>query len=129
MEEALNFALEAGYRHIDCAPVYLNEQVIGRVLKSWIDSGKVKREELFITTKLPPPGNRPSCVERYLRKSLTDLQLDYVDLYLIHTPFSLPENPAGGKFLLEDNGDIKLDLETDHIATWKVRMYHRYFFV
>jgi len=120
VEEALNLALEAGYRHIDCAPVYLNEKVIGRVLKSWIDSGKVKREDLFITTKLPPPGNRPSCVERFLKKSLNDLQLDYVDLYLIHCPFTVPENEAGGDFLREENGDIILDLETDHIATWKV---------
>lgn len=42
--------------HFDCAPVYLNEKSIGKVLKEWIDSGKVKREDLFITTKLPPHG-------------------------------------------------------------------------
>lgn len=114
-------ALEAGYRHIDCAPVYLNEQVIGRVLKSWIDSGKLKREDVFITTKLPPPGNRPSCVERYLRKSLTDLQLDFVDLYLIHCPFTVLEDPSGGDFIREENGDIKLDLEANHVDTWKVK--------
>jgi len=46
--------LEAGYRHIDTAPVYGNEQAIGRVLKRWLDAGKVKREELYIVTKLPP---------------------------------------------------------------------------
>ena len=48
----MNDALEAGYRHIDTAPAYENEHVIGKVLKSWIDSGKVKREELFIVTKV-----------------------------------------------------------------------------
>lgn len=76
VEQALDLALKAGYRwvmtaiplnstinswkpsdsHIDCAPVYQNEKVIGRVLKGWVDSGRVKREELFITTKLPPTG-------------------------------------------------------------------------
>ena len=49
---ALNAALEAGYRHIDCAPAYLNEKAIGKTLKKWIDSGKVTREELFIVTKV-----------------------------------------------------------------------------
>jgi alcohol dehydrogenase (NADP+) len=58
IEEALNTALEIGYRHIDTAPVYLNEKAIGRVLKSWIDSGRVRREELFIVTKLPPFGEK-----------------------------------------------------------------------
>ncbi|XP_033216001.1 aldo/keto reductase slr0942-like [Belonocnema kinseyi] len=48
---ALDSALEAGYRHIDCAAVYNNEKAIGRTLRKWIDSGKVKREELFIVTK------------------------------------------------------------------------------
>lgn len=56
VELAINLALEAGYRHIDTAPVYMNEKAIGKVLKEWIDSGRIKREELFITTKLPPPG-------------------------------------------------------------------------
>jgi alcohol dehydrogenase (NADP+) len=56
VESALNEALTAGYRHIDAAPVYMNEIVIGRVLKEWIDSGKLSRTDLFITTKLPPQG-------------------------------------------------------------------------
>lgn len=54
IETAIDAALEAGYRHIDTAPVYGNEQAIGRVLKRWLDAGKVKREELFIVTKVPP---------------------------------------------------------------------------
>lgn len=58
VELAINLALEAGYRHIDTAPVYMNEKSIGKVLKEWLDSGRIKREEVFITTKLPPPGNR-----------------------------------------------------------------------
>jgi len=117
MESALDEALKAGYRHIDAAPVYMNEKAIGRVLKKWLDSSKVKREDLFITTKLPPPGNRASCVEKCLRQSLEDLQISYVDMYLIHTPFGVPE--TNGDFLRHTNGDIVLDTETNHLETWK----------
>lgn len=60
-------------------------------------SGKVKREELFIVTKLPEYAVHPDLVEEYLNKSLTALQLDYIDLYLIHFPVLLkkPEQPQG----------------------------------
>lgn len=57
-------------------------------------------------------------MEKTLRKSLNDLQLTYVDMYLIHTPFGVPETE--GDLLKHDNGDIILDTDTDHIATWKV---------
>ncbi|XP_055373739.1 aldo-keto reductase family 1 member B1 [Condylostylus longicornis] len=117
IEAALDLALKVGYRHIDAAPVYLNEKAIGRVLKKWLDSNQIKREDLFITTKLPPPANRPSCVEKTLRNSLNDLQLSYVDMYLIHTPFSVPE--TGGDFERDANGDIVIDPTTDHIEIWK----------
>lgn len=50
---ALNVALETGYRHIDTAFYYRNERIIGNVLKEWFDSGKLKREDIFVTTKLP----------------------------------------------------------------------------
>ncbi|CRK88978.1 CLUMA_CG002511, isoform A [Clunio marinus] len=116
VESALNAALQAGYRHIDCAPVYGNEKVIGKVFKEWIDSGKIKRSELFITTKLPPFGNRASDVEKCLKKSLADLKLDYLDLYLMHVPFAVPYTE--GNFAKHDNGDVVLS-DTDHSATWK----------
>lgn len=118
VEEALNLALEAGYRHIDCAPVYLNEPVIGRVLSSWIDSGKLKREDLFITTKLPPPALKAEVVERVLKKSLEDLQLSYVDLYLVHVPFGVMFDHAKGEFM-QDEGGVVIDVTTDHLAIWK----------
>lgn len=78
IERAVNQAFEIGYRHIDTATAYGNEKAIGDVLADWLKSGKLKREELFICTKLPPIANRPKDVERYLRNSLSDLQLDYV---------------------------------------------------
>nr|XP_033337108.1 aldo-keto reductase family 1 member A1 isoform X1 [Megalopta genalis] len=118
LETALNIALEAGYRHIDTAPVYENEKVIGRVLKKWIDSGKIKRSELFIVTKLPPCGTTPTGVEKWIKKSLGDLQLDYLDLYLVHTPFTFVEIDDK-LFTLGEDGNIMMDTTTDHIKVWR----------
>uniref|UniRef100_A0A0A1WJJ7 Alcohol dehydrogenase [NADP(+)] n=1 Tax=Zeugodacus cucurbitae TaxID=28588 RepID=A0A0A1WJJ7_ZEUCU len=116
---AVSDALKVGYRHIDTAPVYLNEKAIGNVLSKWLSSGKIKRSELFITTKLPPPGaDRPDLVEFMLRKSLADLQLDYVDLYLIHTPFTVVVDEKG-EFKRYEDGTIIVDPSTDHVALWK----------
>jgi diketogulonate reductase-like aldo/keto reductase len=81
-EQAVEWALEAGYRHIDTASMYRNEQSVGAALRS---SG-LRREDVFVTTKLMP--GRPSAA-RELDKSLTRLGLDYVDLYLIHWPLPL----------------------------------------
>ncbi|XP_017090396.2 1,5-anhydro-D-fructose reductase [Drosophila bipectinata] len=117
IETAIDAALEAGYRHIDTAPVYRNEAAIGRVLKRWLDSGKVKREDLFIVTKVPPVSNRPHEVEPTITKSLSDLQLDYVDLYLIHTPFTININ-EDGSFKLDKDGLMEVDVTTNHAATW-----------
>ncbi|XP_054718601.1 aldo-keto reductase family 1 member A1-like [Uloborus diversus] len=84
--ETLVAAIDAGYRHIDTAFAYRNEALIGRALQTVISSGKVKREDLFIVTKLPCNGLRPESVEYFFKKSLKDLQLNYIDLYLIHFP-------------------------------------------
>lgn len=116
VERAVNQAFEIGYRHIDAATAYMNEKAIGNVLHEWIQSGKVSREELFICTKLPPIANRPQDVERYLRSSLSDLQLDYVDLYLVHTPFAVPE--TNGPFLTDENGDCIVDTDSKLIDVW-----------
>ncbi|KAJ8935868.1 hypothetical protein NQ318_019452 [Aromia moschata] len=118
LKKALEAALEAGYRHIDAAIVYLNEHIIGRVLKKWFSSGKLSREDIFLTTKLPPTGNRPEGVKKYLRKSLDDLQVDYVDLYLVHVPFGL-NDVEGDLQPKKPDGTADVDLSTDHIAVWK----------
>ncbi|KAK1129510.1 hypothetical protein K0M31_019232 [Melipona bicolor] len=118
LQKALDIALEAGYRHIDTAPVYENEKIIGQVLKKWFDSEKIKRSDIFIVTKLPPSGNRPEDVETWITKSLKDLQLEYVDLYLIHTPFTFEKVSDGNLHPVDENGEIKLDLSTDHVKIW-----------
>lgn len=117
VEQAIDAALEAGYRHIDTAFMYTNEAAIGRALKKWFDSGKIKREELFIVTKLPLIGNNAKYVEEFIKKSLEALQLSYLDLYLIHNPVGL----VYGKELypVDENGKVKLDMSTDHVAIWK----------
>ncbi|XP_068155947.1 1,5-anhydro-D-fructose reductase-like [Drosophila tropicalis] len=117
IETALEAALEAGYRHIDTALRYGNEGAIGKVLKRWLDAGKVKREELYIVTKLPLTLNRPHEVESTFKKSLGLLQLDYVDLYLIHTPFTVFAN-EDGSIKKDKDGLVMVDPTTDHVATW-----------
>ena len=113
------YVSSSGYRHFDCAPVYGNEKVIGKVFREWFDLGKITRNDLFITTKLPPFGNRASDVEKCLKRSLADLQLEYLDLYLIHVPFGVPYTE--GPFEKHENGDVVL-ADVDHIQIWKVKI-------
>lgn len=91
--------------------------MIGKVLNRWLTSGKLKREDLFIVTKLPPGGNRPNSVEKYLKESLKNLQVDYLDQYLIHCPFTFKE-VEGNNHPHDENGEIMWE-NTDHVAVWK----------
>uniref|UniRef100_A0A1B6KJE7 NADP-dependent oxidoreductase domain-containing protein n=1 Tax=Graphocephala atropunctata TaxID=36148 RepID=A0A1B6KJE7_9HEMI len=117
VEAAVNTALEAGYRHIDTAFAYRNEEAVGRVLKQWIDDGRVAREELFIVTKLPRIAMHEKYVEDYLKRSLTALQLLYVDLYLIHNPVGLVNST---ELLSKDkDGNLLVDVNTDLLTIWK----------
>jgi len=111
---ALDAALEDGYRHIDTAFFYENEAIIGKVLKKWLEAGKIKRNDLFITTKLPSIGVHPDRVELFIKKSLANLQLDYVDLYLVHTPigFKYEEGVVRPTKLVPEG-------KTDHAGVWK----------
>ncbi|GFQ82649.1 aldo-keto reductase family 1 member A1 [Trichonephila clavata] len=86
MKNVLTTAIDVGYKHIDTAFTYSNENLIGAILKEMFNKGEIKREDLFIVSKLPLNGMKPDAVEYFCNLSLTALQLDYVDLYLLHFP-------------------------------------------
>jgi alcohol dehydrogenase (NADP+) len=83
---AIRSALSIGYRRIDCAPVYFNEDIVGDALQEAIADRTVTREDLFVVSKLASPFHRREHVELAVRKTLSDLRLDYLDLYLVHWP-------------------------------------------
>ena len=85
---AVKEAIKAGYRHIDCAAIYGNEAEIGVALQEVFTAGIVKREELWITSKLWNNAHTMQQVTEALENSLHDLQLEYLDLYLIHWPIA-----------------------------------------
>jgi len=134
-KEAILTAVKAGYRMIDCANDYDNEHVIGEALKELFAEGVVKREDLFIQAKLWNSNHRPEHVRPDLVKTLEDLQLDYIDSFVIHWPMAVPSagrltlRPDGcypahesqnTMFPLDDQGYYCADLESHYVETWAV---------
>ncbi|XP_004691273.1 PREDICTED: prostaglandin-E(2) 9-reductase-like isoform X3 [Condylura cristata] len=114
--EAIKVAIDVGFRHIDAAYVYENEAQIGQALQEKIADGTVKREDIFYTSKLWCTFFRPDLVQPALESSLKKLQMDYVDLYLLHVPFSLKQ----GETILPKDDSGKIILETvDLLETWE----------
>ncbi|XP_060228934.1 prostaglandin-E(2) 9-reductase-like isoform X2 [Meriones unguiculatus] len=114
--ESTKIAIDTGFRHIDSAYVYPNEKEIGQAIRSKIADGVVRREDIFLTTKLWCTFHRPELVDIGLERSLKNLQLDYVDLFLIHYPMSIKPSEA----MLTKDGNGKILFETvDLCATWE----------
>ena len=97
--DAVKVALEAGYEHVDCAPIYGNEPEVGKALSESFASGVVDREDVWVTSKLWNDCHDPAHVRPALEATLDDLQLDALDLYLVHWPVAMqhgveyPEQP------------------------------------
>ncbi|KAM7539105.1 hypothetical protein Aperf_G00000054534 [Anoplocephala perfoliata] len=103
VKKAISAALDAGYRHIDTAFIYSNEADIGIALKAKMAETGIAREDIFVTTKLWNTEHHPQDVMPACKGSLERLQLDYIDLYHVHWPVSLPrEGEQRGDFSLED---------------------------
>ena len=114
---AVRFAVETGYRHIDCASVYMNEKEIGEVLAELIALEKVKREELWITSKVWNDRHGAGEVIASCKKSLADLQLDYLDLYLVHWPF--PDYHAPGCDADARNPESRPYNHDEYMIAWR----------
>jgi len=110
-------ALAAGFRHLDCAERYRNEREVGRALQAGLADGGIAREDIFVTTKLWNSNHRPERVEPAFEASLERLGLNYLDLYLIHTPFAfLPGDDPDPR---DQNGNVIYDQGVTLLDTWK----------
>jgi len=113
--EAVKQAVRGGYRHIDCAAVYGNEKEIGDALKTLFEEGVVKREDLWITSKVW--NDRHDDVEGACRESLDKLGLDYLDLYLVHWPF--PNYHAPKVSVESRDPNARPYIHEDYMKVWR----------
>jgi alcohol dehydrogenase (NADP+) len=110
-------ALEAGFRHFDCAERYRNEREVGEALQTGVAAGGLAREDIFVTTKLWNTNHRPERVEPAFEASLDRLRLNYLDLYLIHTPFAF--QPGDEQDPRDQNGNVLYDSGVTLLDTWR----------
>ena len=114
---ATKAALEAGFRHFDCAERYRNEREVGQALQAGLAATGTARKDVFVTTKLWNSNHRPERVEPAFEASLQRLGLMYLDLYLIHTPFAF--QPGDDQDPRDPNGNVIYDRGVTLLDTWR----------
>jgi diketogulonate reductase-like aldo/keto reductase len=115
--QATRTALEVGFRHLDCAERYRNEGAVGDALLEAIQQGTVAREDVFVTTKLWNTNHRPERVGPAFDASLRRLRLDYLDCYLIQTPFAF--QPGDDQGPRDPHGEVIYDPDVTLADTWQ----------
>src|SRR6202012_2441704 len=110
-------ALEAGFRHFDCAERYRNESEVGEALQAGLAATAVTRDDIFVTTKLWNSNHRPERVKPAFDASLNRLRLNYLDLYLIHTPYAF--QPGDEQDPRDQSGNVIYDNGVTLLDTWK----------
>jgi diketogulonate reductase-like aldo/keto reductase len=114
---ATKAALEAGFRQLDASERYRNEKEVGEAMQEVFKAGRIKREEVFIATKLWNNNHRPDRVKPAFEASLKRLQIDYVDLYLIHTPFAF--QAGDDQDPRDTSGNVIYDKGVTLLDTWR----------
>ncbi len=114
---ATRTALEAGFRHFDCSERYRNEEQVGQAIRQAIEAGSLNRGDLFITTKLWNNNHRPERVQPAFEASRDRLKLEYIDLYLIHTPYAF--RPGNDQDPRDQNDNVIYDESTTLMDTWR----------
>jgi alcohol dehydrogenase (NADP+) len=116
-KQASKTALEAGFRHFDCAERYRNEQAVGDAMQEMFKAGAIERKDVFVTTKLWNSNHRPERVKPAFEASRQRLQVDHVDCYLIHTPFAF--QPGDDQEPKDERGQIVYDSGVTLVETWR----------
>jgi diketogulonate reductase-like aldo/keto reductase len=115
-KQATRIALDVGFRHFDCAERYRNEDAVGDAMQEAFTAGTVQRKDVFVTTKLWNTNHRPERVKAAFDASRRRLQIDYVDCYLIHTPFVF--QPGDEQDPRDEHGQIIYDPGVTLAETW-----------
>jgi diketogulonate reductase-like aldo/keto reductase len=116
-KQATQTALEVGFRHLDCAERYRNEEAVGEVMRAAFKEGTIRREDVFVTTKLWNTNHRPERVKPAFDASCRRLQIDYVDSYMIHTPFAF--QPGDEQDPRNERGEVIYDSGVTLLETWQ----------
>ncbi|XP_065344139.1 aldo-keto reductase family 1 member B1-like [Cloeon dipterum] len=117
VKTAVDAAISAGYRHIDCSPTYGNEAEVGDAIAAKIKDGSVTRDQMYIVSKLWQTYHEPDDVEEGLRATLKNLQVEYLDLYLMHFPIGFKQQ--SGLVPAHDANNQIITTDRDYLDTWK----------